>query len=192
MGHIIQFTGLSGAGKTTLSNALLEWGNQHHVKVKLIDGDVYRQTLCKDLGFSKADRLENIARLGAYAASVATDYDYVFIAAINPYEEGRNELKAKYDATLIWLKCDLQALIARDPKGLYRKALLPDTDPQKIHNLTGLNDTFEDPQYPDLILDTGSLSVEEALTRTVDFLSRLSHLPVPGTGNLSPTYTRNA
>lgn len=191
MGHIIQFTGLSGAGKTTLSNALLEWGNQHHVKIKLIDGDVYRQTLCKDLGFSKADRLENIARLGAYAASIATDYDYVFIAAINPYEEGRNELKAKYGATLVWLKCELQALIARDPKGLYRKALLPDTDPQKIHNLTGLNDTFEDPQHPDLILDTGTLSVEEALTMTVDFLIRLSHPPVPGTDILSPIYTRN-
>jgi adenylylsulfate kinase len=170
MGHIIQFTGLSGAGKTTLSNALLAWGNQHHVKIKLIDGDVYRQTLCKDLGFSKADRLENISRLGAYAASIAADYTFVFIAAINPYEEGRNSLKAKYDATLIWLKCSLQALIARDPKGLYRKALLPDSHPEKIHNLTGLNDTFEEPQQADLTLDTDRLSVEECLTTTIAFL----------------------
>ena len=192
MGHIIQFTGLSGAGKTTLSNALLEWGNQHHVKIKLIDGDVYRQTLCKDLGFSKADRLENVSRLGAYAASVAADYDYIFIAAINPYEEGRNNLKAKYGAHLIWLKCSLQALITRDPKGLYRKALLPDSHPEKIHNLTGLNDTFEEPQQADLTLDTHSLSVAEALAQTIHFLSRLSHLPVPGTDTLSPIYTRNA
>jgi adenylylsulfate kinase-like enzyme len=191
MGHIIQFTGLSGAGKTTLSNALLEWGNQHRVKIKLIDGDVYRQTLCKDLGFSKADRLENIARLGAYAASIAADYDYTFIAAINPYEEARHALKAKYGAALIWLKCDIQALIARDPKGLYRKALLPDTHPDKIHNLTGLNDTFEEPQHPDLTLDTGSLNVEEALIRTVNFLNQLSHLLVPGTGTPFPIYTRN-
>lgn len=191
MGHIIQFTGLSGAGKTTLSNALLEWGNQHRVKIKLIDGDIYRQTLCKDLGFSKADRLENIARLGAYAASVAADYDYVFIAAINPYEEGRHALKAKYAASLIWLQCDLQALITRDPKGLYRKALLPDTHPEKIHNLTGLNDTFEDPLHPELTLDTARLSVEEARDLTVAFLNQLSHLPAPGTGTLSPTYTRN-
>jgi adenylylsulfate kinase len=192
MGHIIQLTGLSGAGKTTLSNALQEWGDRHHVKIKLIDGDVYRQTLCKDLGFSKADRLENISRLGAYAASIAADYDYTFIAAINPYEEARHALKARYGAALIWLKCDLQALIARDPKGLYRKALLPDTHPDKIHNLTGLNDTFEEPQHPDLILDTGTLNVEEALGRTINFLNQLSPLPVPGTGNLSPTYTRNA
>lgn len=176
MGHIIQFTGLSGAGKTTLSNALLEWGNQQQVKIKLIDGDVYRQTLCKDLGFSKADRLENIARLGAYAASIADNYDYVFIAAINPYEEARHALKTKYSAALIWLKCDLQALIARDPKGLYRKALLPDTHPEKIHNLTGLNDTFEEPRYADLTLDTGSLSPQESLAVLITFLKNNERL----------------
>jgi adenylylsulfate kinase len=163
MGQIIQFTGLSGAGKTTLSNALLEWGNQQDLKIKLIDGDLYRQTLCKDLGFSKADRLENIARLGAYAASVSADYDFICIAAINPYEEARNNLKRQYGALLIWLKCDLQVLIKRDPKGLYRKALLPDTHPEKIHNLTGLNDTFEEPANADLIVDTAALSHEEAL-----------------------------
>lgn len=192
MGQIIQFTGLSGTGKTTLSNALLEWGLQQQVKIKLIDGDVYRQTLCKDLGFSKADRLENVSRLGAYAASIAEDYDYIFIAAINPYEEGRMALKAKYGAVLIWLKCSLEALIARDPKGLYRKALLPDTHPEKIHNLTGLNDTFEAPEHPDLILDTGSISVAEALAQTIGFLSQLSHRQGPGTDIPSPTYTRNA
>ncbi|PWV45367.1 adenylyl-sulfate kinase [Chitinophaga sp. S165] len=185
MGHIIQLTGLSGAGKTTLSNALLEWGNQQQIKIKLIDGDVYRQTLCKDLGFSKADRLENIARLGAYAASIAADYDYVFIAAINPYEEARHALNAKYGAALIWLKCDIQALIARDPKGLYRKALLPDTHPDKIHNLTGLNDTFEEPQYPDLVLDTGSLDVEESVSKTVSFLCQLSSLRISGSASKS-------
>lgn len=174
MGQIIQFTGLSGAGKTTLSKALLEWGQQQQLKIKLVDGDTYRQTLCADLGFSKADRLENISRLGTYANTVAADYDYVFIAAINPYEEGRNELRTKYGASLIWLKCSLPALIERDPKGLYRKALLPDTHPEKIHNLTGVNDTFEVPANADLVLDTGSLSVTEALSRTIAFLHQLS------------------
>jgi adenylylsulfate kinase len=171
MGQIIQFTGLSGAGKTTLSNALLEWGHQHNLNIKLIDGDLYRQTLCKDLGFSKADRLENIARLGAYAASISADYDFICIAAINPYEEGRNKLKQQYGALLIWLRCDLQALIQRDPKGLYRKALLPDTHPDKIHNLTGLNDTFEEPANADLILDTDKSDHIQALALLVDFLT---------------------
>lgn len=170
MGQIIQLTGLSGAGKTTLSNALLEWGDQHHLKIKLIDGDLYRQTLCKNLGFSKADRLENIARLGNYASSVAADYDYIFIAAINPYEAGRNNLTLKYGALLIWLKCDLETLIKRDPKGLYRKALLPDAHPDKIHNLTGLNDTFEEPAHADLTVDTGTMDHTQALALIINFL----------------------
>ncbi|SFD63681.1 adenylylsulfate kinase [Chitinophaga sp. CF118] len=170
MGQIIQFTGLSGTGKTTLSNALLEWGNHLNLKIKLIDGDVYRQTLCKDLGFSKTDRLENIARLGAYAWSIAEAYDFICIAAINPYEEARNNLKLQYGASLIWLKCDLEALIGRDPKGLYRKALLPDTHPDKIRNLTGLNDTFEEPVNADLTIDTGKLNPDEALAQIVNFL----------------------
>ncbi|MEC5145288.1 adenylyl-sulfate kinase [Chitinophaga sp. 212800010-3] len=170
MGHIIQFTGLSGTGKTTLSNIFLEWGNHRNLKIKIIDGDVYRQTLCKDLGFSKADRLENISRLGAYAASISEDYDFICIAAINPYEEGRNKLKLKYKALLIWLKCDLGTLINRDPKGLYQKALLPDTHPDKIHNLTGLNDTFDMPETTDLILETDKLNPDEALQGMISFL----------------------
>jgi adenylylsulfate kinase len=169
MGHIIQFTGLSGSGKTTLSNALLQ-----HFNIKLIDGDVYRQTLCKDLGFSKADRLENIARLGAYAWSLINDYDFIIIAAINPYEEARTNLKLKYGASLIWLRCDLQTLIRRDTKGLYRKALLPDNHPDKIHNLTGLNDTFEDAQIADLIVDTDRLNEEEAVEKVITFMNQIT------------------
>ena len=180
MSTIIQLTGLSGTGKTTLSNALLEWGNRHHLKIKIVDGDVYRQTLCKDLGFSKADRLENISRLGAYAASVSGDYDLVCIAAINPYEEGRDHLRLQYGAVLIWLRCSLETLISRDPKGLYRKALLPDTHPDKIHNLTGVNDTFEEPAMAELILDTDQLNPGEALGLMVDYLKerRLFNLSV--------------
>ncbi|MBB6501743.1 adenylyl-sulfate kinase [Pedobacter cryoconitis] len=173
MGHIIQFTGLSGAGKTTLSNSLLDWGNKHNLKIKLIDGDVYRQTLCKDLGFSKADRLENISRLGAFAWSVSKDYDFIFIAAINPYQEGRDKLKLRYGALLIWLKCDLNTLIRRDTKGLYRKAMLPDTHADKIHNLTGLNDTFDHAENANLILDTNTLSPVETVALTTRFLLNL-------------------
>jgi adenylylsulfate kinase len=191
MGHIIQFTGLSGAGKTTLSTALLAWGQQHNINIRLIDGDVYRQTLCKDLGFSKADRLENVARLGAYAAAVVAEHDFVIIAAINPYEEGRNNLRDKYNALLIWLKCDLATLIGRDPKGLYKKALLPDEHPDKIHNLTGLNDTFDIPASPDLIIDTANTRPDQALDAAAGFLNQLLHRQGPATDSPSPTYTHN-
>jgi len=186
MGQIIQFTGLSGAGKTTLSAALLTWGQEHNISIKLIDGDVYRQTLCKDLGFSKADRLENIARLGAYAATIAADYDFVIIAAINPYEEGRTKLKELYNAALVWLRCDIATLISRDPKGLYKKALLPDDHPEKIHNLTGLNDTFDIPLSPDLIIDTGHTNADEALAAAVGFLNQQLRRQGPATDSPSP------
>ncbi|MBW8684617.1 adenylyl-sulfate kinase [Chitinophaga rhizophila] len=191
MGHIIQFTGLSGAGKTTLSTALLEWGAANNISIKLVDGDVYRQTLCKDLGFSKADRLENVARLGAYAASIATSYDFVIIAAINPYEEGRRQLKEQYNAPLIWIQCDLETLISRDTKGLYRRALLPDGHPEKIHNLTGLNDTFDTPASPDLIIDTTRTDTRQALASAVAFLNQLSRQQAPAADIPSPTYTHN-
>lgn len=174
MGRIIQLTGLSGAGKTTLSDAIAHWAIQQGLKIKLVDGDVYRQSLCKDLGFSREDRLENICRLGAYAHANSADYDFIFIAAINPFEEGRNRLKINYKALLIWLRCELKTLIERDTKGLYRKAGLPDNHPEKIHNLTGFNDPFEEPLTADLIVDTDKLSLEGAVDLVIRFLKSVT------------------
>ncbi|TWV97948.1 adenylyl-sulfate kinase [Chitinophaga pinensis] len=104
----------------------------------------------------------------------------------HPYEEGRNKLKQLYNAALVWLRCDLTTLINRDPKGLYKKALLPDDHPEKIHNLTGLNDTFDIPLSPDLIIDTGHTNAGEALAAAVAFLNQLLHRQVPATDSPSP------
>jgi len=170
MGIIFQFCGLSGAGKTTLANALSDELQTKGYRVKVIDGDVYRQTLCKDLGFSRADRIENVRRLGVYAASLREEFDFIFIAVINPYEEGREMLRLNCDARLVWIKCDLTVLINRDTKGLYQKALLPDGHPNKIYNLTGLNDVFENPATVDLVVNTDLLNVEESLRVASDFM----------------------
>lgn len=170
MGLIFQFCGLSGAGKTTLANALSDELQAKGYRVKVIDGDVYRQTLCKDLGFSRTDRIENVSRLGVYAASIREEFDFIFIAAINPYEEGREVVRLSCNAKLIWIKCDLTVLINRDTKGLYQKALLPDGHPNKIYNLTGLNDVFENPVAVDLVVNTDLLSVEESLRVASDFM----------------------
>lgn len=170
MGLIFQFCGLSGAGKTTLANALSDELRAKGYRVKVIDGDVYRQTLCKDLGFSRADRIENVSRLGIYAASLRGEFDFIFIAAINPYEEGREVVRRSCSAKLVWIKCDLTVLIKRDTKGLYQKALLPDGHPDKIYNLTGLNDVFENPVAADLVIHTDLWSIEESMRIAVDFL----------------------
>src|SRR5688572_17276822 len=138
---IIQLTGLSGAGKTTLVEGVKSLLEKQSLNAVIIDGDAYRKTLCKDLGFSKEDRMENVRRLGKAAWSFKDQADIIMIAAINPFEAIRNELTNKYGAKTVWIKCDLPVLIKRDTKGLYRRALLHDDHRDKIFNLTGVNDT---------------------------------------------------
>jgi adenylylsulfate kinase len=102
---IIQLTGLSGAGKTTIALLTKQLLESDGMKVTVIDGDEYRKTLCKDLGFSKEDRHENMRRLGRLAFSFATQGEIVIIAAINPYESVRQELKENYGAYTTWIDC---------------------------------------------------------------------------------------
>lgn len=159
---MLQFTGLSGAGKTTLAERLQQDLEERGLAATVIDGDVYRKTVCKDLGFSAADRKENIRRLATVASTFCRQGTIAIIAAINPYEESRCEIKERYKALTIWLRCPLPVLLERDTKGLYRKALLPDHDPQKIFNLTGINDPYEEPLSADLVIDTGATDVASA------------------------------
>jgi adenylyl-sulfate kinase len=174
---IIQLTGLSGAGKTTLVEAVKSLVEKQSFKIEIIDGDAYRKTLCNDLGFSKEDRIENIRRLGKVAWSFKEKADIIMIAAINPFEEIRNELREKYSTKTVWIKCDLPVLIERDPKGLYRRALLHDDHPDKIFNLSGVNDTYEIPTTPDLVIDTSNETAAQSVQKLYDFLlsSRASY-----------------
>jgi adenylylsulfate kinase len=157
---IIQMTGLSGSGKSTLALALKAHLEAINVAAEVIDADVCRKTICKDLGFSAADRKENIRRLADVAFSLQNKGVLAIIAAINPFEDVRAELRERFAAKTIWVRCDLNTLIQRDPKGLYKKALLPDNDSEKIWNLTGVNDIYEVPKSVELIIDTGKTDVE--------------------------------
>lgn len=159
---ILQLTGLSGAGKSTLAFALKKGLDEKGLAAEVIDGDVYRQTTCKDLGFSAADRKENMRRLAGVANGFYQQGVIAIIAAINPYEEIRKEISETIGAKIIWVRCDLQILIQRDTKGLYQKAFLPDDHPQKIRNLSGINDPYELPSAPDLVIDTGVMNVTES------------------------------
>lgn len=176
---IIQLTGLSGAGKTTLAAGAKSLLKKHDLAVEVIDGDVYRKTLCKDLGFSREDRMENIRRLGKVAWSFKDQVDIILIAAINPFEEIRNELKEKYSAKTVWIKCDLAVLIERDPMQLYKRALLHDDHPDKIFNLTGVNDTYEIPAAPDLVIDTSRETPAQSVQKLYEFLLRSNKKGLP-------------
>jgi len=168
---IIQFCGLSGSGKTTLGVNAREYFKDLKIDIEVIDGDEYRRFLCSDLGFSKADRNANINRL-AFVAGKFSQYDIIpIICAINPYEEIRSEISRIYPKVkTVFIKCSLEELIRRDTKGLYSKALLPEGHGEKIHNLSGVNDPFEIPQNPDLIIETDKESIPESTRKLINFI----------------------
>jgi adenylylsulfate kinase len=168
---IIQLTGLSGCGKTTLSNKLKYLLAMKNITCHIVDGDQYRSTIFKDLGFSKDDRCENIRRLGKVAFELSQEADVVVIAAINPYCISRDQLEMQYGARLVWVDCPVNELIRRDTKGLYQKALLPNGHPNKIYNLTGINDTYEAPENYDLKLNTYAETADECAGRLFNFIT---------------------
>ncbi len=174
---LIQLMGLSGAGKTTLASNVKSMLIKLNYKAEVIDGDVYRQTLCKDLGFSKDDRIENIRRLGILAVVLARNEVITILAAINPYDSVRQELTAQYGFVYtVLLDCDIATLIQRDTKGLYRRAMLPRGHPEKITNLTGIDDPFERPENPDLIINTHKNSEENSSRILLDYILSQIHL----------------
>lgn len=168
---MIQLTGLSGSGKTTIANGVKKLLEQRDYRVEVIDGDIYRKILCPDLGFSKEDRNENIRRLGFVANLLAIHGVIAILATINPYEKIRRELR-NYGphVNTVWINCDIETLVKRDTKELYKKALLPDNHPGKIRNLSGINDPYELPQNADLVIQTNLKSERESIETLYSFI----------------------
>lgn len=173
---ILQLCGLSGAGKSTLAGLVAERLNAEGIPAEIIDGDEYRGMLCRDLGFSKADRTENIRRLGFVASKLSAHGIVAIISAINPYNEVRAELASSYkEVHTVFVDCSVSSLIKRDTKGLYKKALLPDGHPDKIKNLTGINDPFDIPAQPDLYINTGRKREEACAAALFSFIMQHLH-----------------
>ena len=184
---LVQLTGLSGAGKTTIAYAVKKKLALAGISAKVVDGDSYRKTICSDLGFSKADRRENIRRLAKVAFESLGEKQVAILAAINPYAEVRNELKEKYTSRLVYVECDLDTLLQRDTKGLYRRALLPEDHPDKLFSLTGINDPYEVPFDADLVLQTGTETIDESVAKLHKFIE---HHLANSTGRHPPHYTK--
>jgi adenylylsulfate kinase len=168
---MILLTGLSGAGKSTLANELCLKLTSINIAAEVIDGDVYRKTLNADLSFSGEDRRENIQRLCRIANDKNKQGVIAIVAAINPFEDLRVELCKQYHAKIVWVSCSLLILAKRDTKGLYRRALLPGDHPEKLWNLTGVNDLYEIPVQADLVIDTSESSVEECSEQLFNYVS---------------------
>jgi adenylylsulfate kinase len=181
---IIQFSGLSGSGKTLLATKAKAHFAKLRLSIEVIDGDEYRKSLCADLGFSKNDRHINIRRL-AFVASRFAAYGIVpIICAINPYKAIREEIQQTYpDVKTVYLKCSLEELIKRDTKGLYARAMLPEDNDQRLNNLSGVNDPFEPPENPDLLIETDNETIDVSTAKLIGFIESISRSFILSTNN---------
>jgi sulfate adenylyltransferase/3'-phosphoadenosine 5'-phosphosulfate synthase len=172
-GFVVWFTGLSGAGKSTIAVALQAELARRGRHAELLDGDEVRTHLSKGLGFSKEDRDTNIRRIGYVARLVARSGGVAITAAISPYRDVRDELRAQTPGFVeVYMRCSIETLTERDTKGLYRKALAGE-----IANFTGVSDPYEEPLHPEVVCDTASEMPGESLAKIVGALERLGHLP---------------
>ena len=163
---VLWLTGLSGAGKTTIGNSVVE-NLKKHEKVVMLDGDELRKGLNSDLGFSMEDRAENIRRV-AHTAKLLSDNGFLVITTlISPTRNSRDQARKIIGENFIetFIKTDIETCIQRDVKGLYKKAIAGE-----IKEFTGISSVYEEPENPELILDTQNLTIEECTNKVISFL----------------------
>lgn len=160
-GLTLWFTGLSGAGKSTVSEQIHKRLKNAGAKVELLDGDVVRTHLSKGLGFSKEDRDTNIRRIGFVCDLLSRNGVIAIVAAISPYREVREQVRASIENFLeVYVHCPIEVLAERDVKGLYKKALAGE-----IPSFTGVSDPYEPPLNPEISIDSSKESVEESVEK---------------------------
>lgn len=171
-GFTLWFTGFSGAGKSTLSEAIEHRLKASGQKVEVLDGDVVRTHLSKGLGFSREDRDTNIKRI-AFVCGLLTRNDVICIsAAISPYRETRQWARDHIgDFVEVYVKCPIEVCRQRDVKGLYKLV-----DEGKIKGFTGVDDPYEEPEHPELIVETDKETIEESVERIFARLEDLGYL----------------
>lgn len=178
IGCTIWFTGLSGAGKSTLAEVV-----EHRLKalgrnVEVLDGDIVRTHLSKGLGFSREDRDTNIKRI-AFVCKLLTRNGVICIsAAIAPYREAREWARKEIGNFVeVYVKCPIEVCRQRDIKGLYKLV-----DEGKIKNFTGVDDPYEEPDHPELVIETDKETVEESVSRILAKLTELGYLEAEEVG----------
>jgi adenylylsulfate kinase len=177
-GFTVWMTGLSGAGKSTISSLLEQRLRDAGLGVEVLDGDVVRTHLSKGLGFSREDRDTNILRI-AFVASLLTRHGVAAItAAISPFAETRQQAREQIgpDFVEVYVHCPLEELVRRDVKGLYAKALRGE-----VQNFTGVSDPYEEPQHPDVTVHTDRETVEQSVEKILTVLRQRGYLPTEAT-----------
>ena len=171
-GVTLWFTGLSGAGKTTITQALEKKLRESDYGIEVLDGDVVRTNLTKGLGFSKADRDENIRRIGFVSHLLTRHGVIVLVSAISPYRDIREEVRQKIgDFVEIFVNAPLAVCEGRDVKGLYEKARKGE-----IKGFTGIDDPYEEPLNPEVECRTDLESLEESVAKVWTKLIELGYV----------------
>ncbi|HZB95669.1 MAG TPA: adenylyl-sulfate kinase [Herpetosiphonaceae bacterium] len=167
-GFTIWFTGLSGAGKSTIAGLLEQELRSRGRLVEVLDGDVVRTHLSKGLGFSRADRDTNILRIGWVCEVLSRNGVVAIAAAISPYRATRDQVRARIDKFVeVFVDCPIDACIDRDVKGLYRKALAGE-----IKEFTGVSDPYEAPLNPEITVHTDRETPAESAARIIAYLEQ--------------------
>jgi len=171
-GFTAWFTGLPCCGKTTIAKKVVEILKQRGYKVEHLDGDLVREYLTSDLGFSKKDRDENLKRI-SFVAKLLTRNDIIVLATfVSPYSDRRKKIRKEIkDFIEIFVKCPVEICIKRDVKGMYKKAL-----EGEIKDFTGVQDPYEEPEKPELIIHSDEETVDESVKKVIDKLEELGYI----------------
>jgi adenylyl-sulfate kinase len=173
-GFVLWMTGLSGAGKTTIALELLEQLENRNLRLERLDGDVVRESLTRDLGFSKEDRTKNIERITFVAKLLSRNGVGCICSFISPYQSIRDDVRDSTTNFLeVFVDAPLDVVIDRDVKGMYKKALAGE-----IKNFTGISDPFEAPTNPDIHVRTDKQTVAESAAYIVGELEKRGLIPV--------------
>ena len=165
-GFTLWFTGLSGAGKTTLGKKIEKILLRRGMNVELLDGDVVRTNLSKGLGFSKEDRDTNIRRIGFVSSLLARNNTVCIAAAISPYQSIRGEVRGMHQTFVeVYTECSIEKLEERDTKGLYKKARAGE-----IKGFTGIDDPYEAPENPEVLVHTENEGIDESVDKIIRYL----------------------
>src|SRR5437867_5480564 len=172
IGCTIWFTGLSGAGKSTLAEVIEQRLKAFGRSVEVLDGDIVRTHLSKGLGYSREDRNTNIQRI-AFVCNLLTRNGVIAIAAaISPYREAREWAREEIGNFVeVYIKCPIEVCRQRDVKGLYKLV-----DEGKLKGFTGVDDPYEEPEHPELVVETNNETIEESVERIFATLEELGYL----------------
>jgi adenylylsulfate kinase len=172
-GFTLWFTGLSGAGKTTIAEIVERELRQRLGTVEVLDGDIVRTNLSKGLGFSREDRDTNVLRIGFVANLLTRNGVGVIVSAISPFKEARDQVRRRIiDFVEVFVDAPLEVCAERDVKGLYKKAFSGE-----IPQFTGVSDPYEAPNAPDLVLKTAEEEPHESAQRVIEKLEFFGYLP---------------